>query len=35
MIRKTSPGAGFVLMDGDTLVRLLAEAGYIKPQDGA
>ncbi len=26
---KASPGAGFVLMDGATLVRLLAAAGYI------
>lgn len=26
---KTSPGAGFVLMDGSTLVRLLKAAGYI------
>jgi hypothetical protein len=25
----TSPGAGFVLMDGDTLLRLLADAGYL------
>jgi hypothetical protein len=26
---KTSPGQGYVLMDGETLVRLLTEAGYI------
>lgn len=26
---KTSPGAGFVLMDGSTLVKLLRAAGYI------
>ena len=25
---RTSPGAGFVLMDGDTFVDLLIEAGY-------
>jgi hypothetical protein len=30
---KTDPGAGYVLMTGDTLVRLLAEAGYIAPTD--
>jgi hypothetical protein len=30
---KTSAGAGFVAMTGDTLLRLLAEAGYIKPDD--
>ncbi|MEO3922991.1 hypothetical protein ABGB07_03795 [Micromonosporaceae bacterium B7E4] len=27
---KTSPAAGYVLMDGATLIRLLAAAGYIK-----
>jgi len=26
---KTSPGSGFVVMTGDTLVRLLVDAGYI------
>lgn len=26
---KVSPGAGYVLLDGYTLVRLLTEAGYI------
>lgn len=26
---RTSPGAGFVVMSGDTLVRLLTAAGYI------
>ena len=26
---KTSPGAGYVLMDGATLVQLLIAAGYI------
>lgn len=26
---KTSPGAGFVLMDGDTLLTLLRAAGYL------
>ena len=30
---KSSPGAGFVAMDGDTFLLLLAEAGYIKPSD--
>jgi hypothetical protein len=28
---KTSAGAGFVAMTGDTFLRLLADAGYIKP----
>lgn len=28
---KTSPGAGFVLMDGDTFLALLAAAGYTAP----
>jgi hypothetical protein len=28
--RKGSPGHGYVLMDGDTLIRLLADAGYIQ-----
>lgn len=27
---KTSPGSGYVLMNGDTLIRLLADAGYIQ-----
>jgi hypothetical protein len=27
---KTSPGAGYVLMTGDTLIRLLTDAGYIQ-----
>jgi hypothetical protein len=27
--RHTSPGAGYVLIDGHTLIRLLTEAGYI------
>lgn len=26
---KTSPGAGFVTMSGDTLMRLLSAAGYV------
>jgi hypothetical protein len=26
---KASPGAGYVLLDGDTLIRLLSDAGYI------
>jgi hypothetical protein len=28
---KTSAGAGYVAMTGDTFLRLLADAGYIKP----
>ena len=31
---KASPGAGFVLMDGVTLLHLLAEAGYGSPPIG-
>ncbi|XTZ17066.1 hypothetical protein ACQSSU_06715 [Micromonospora echinospora] len=28
---KTSPGDGYVLMTGATLIRLLVDAGYIQP----
>lgn len=32
---KSSPGQGYVLMDGDTLIRLLTDAGYIRPATAA
>jgi hypothetical protein len=32
---RTSPGDGFVTMSGATLVRLLADAGYIAPAPAA
>ena len=32
---RACPGAGFVLMSGDTLVRLLAAAGYVAEGAGA
>lgn len=31
---KASPGDGYVTMTGATLVKLLALAGYTKPEDG-
>lgn len=34
-VRKTSPGEGYVIMDGDTLMRLLTAAGYVPGGDGA
>jgi hypothetical protein len=30
---KTSPGAGYVLLDGHTLIRLLTAAGYIASKE--
>lgn len=35
--RKASPGAGYVIMDGDTLLWLLRSAGYLPgaPHDAA
>ena len=30
---KSSPGAGYVVLDGATLIRLLADAGYIAGGD--
>lgn len=30
---KTSPGNGYVLLDGNTLIRLLIDAGYIRKGD--
>ena len=32
---KTSAAHGYVIMDGETLVDLLIEAGYIRPSDAA
>jgi hypothetical protein len=29
-VGKTSPGAGYVIMDGDQLMRLLRSAGYVQ-----
>lgn len=31
---KTSPGQGYVLLDGDTLIRLLVDAGYLTTPNG-